>query len=141
MSGYLTTGINGVVRMPVIFAGLNATLMLGETAMRVLTAGLGVIGFNGKNKYVGSFLNKIPAMPTNVMRPFEKVGNKELAIAALASAVVATLGWEICNKVIGNTPEIYNNFSNWVGPIKLDAKWRHPLVNAATTYWSGSKRD
>ncbi len=128
VTNYLGTAVNGLVRMPVIFAGMQATLIAGEVAMRVIGTGLSFVGFSGNNRVAATISQKLPEVSFNVMRPFKDLTERQLGVSLVACTVIGTLGWEICNQLIDKAPDTYNKVNKWFSPLVLDSNWRNPVV-------------
>lgn len=125
----IASGINGLLRIPVVFAGISAGGLTLEGVYRVLTTAFGVIGITTKTAAVQKAADFIPHLAVNVLRPFGNMSNKEVAVSGSVCIAVTIVGWEIINKLSGGKPsDRYNKVAQWVTPITLNTDWRHPVV-------------
>lgn len=139
MANAVQTGLNmlqvGALRMPFLFANMNGALLVGEGAYRTVKATLNAFGFNGENQVTKYISDHTPALAVQVLRPYQNLTNKQLAISALACCIIGTLGSELVSYVFGKAPAIYNNVLSWMGNIRITND-HHPLVQMAINRWS-----
>lgn len=119
---------NSILRLPVMFAAANATMMIGEVARRGLV------------NIICQAMNMEPKVTTqesswrdkafDLFCPHHKTSLGELLVCGIASAVLGAIGWEFVNFGIGSLPPQYNQVGRYISPLVLDGNWRHPLIAA-----------
>lgn len=137
----IASGINGMIRIPMISAGLASASLTLEGAYRILTTAFSVIGVKADTAWVQKLNSYVPHLAVNVLRPFGNLSHKEVAVSATACILIGTAGWELANKLCGSASDRYNLVADHVSPVKVDTKWRQPFVRAVVDYFYPSKKE
>lgn len=137
MSSPIAYGINvlqvGAMRMPMLFASINGTLIIGELVLRTTQAALQWIGFSGDSDLARWFSKNTPDIVVAAMRPYRNHQNEQLITTAIACCVIGIVGNELVSVLFGKPPAIYNQILTYLGPIRVSGD-RHPAIAALIRY-------
>ncbi len=116
-SGVLGHAMTGLIRIPAFLAAVEAASRVGELGIRLLTATLGVIGFEGKSEnWVTKTANQLIHVDIRSHKAKDTLKLiKEIAVLTLL-AIVAT---ELVHFLGGQPPQIYNNVLAFLGPVRV----------------------
>lgn len=137
MSSPIANGITalgvGMIRLPMLFASMNGTLIMGELAFRVAKAALECIGFTGNSGIFLWIRTETPVFIVQSLRPYKERTTQDLLILGAASCVIGILGNAFVTFLFGKPTPLYNTVLTYLGPFRVVGD-RHPVVDALIRY-------
>ncbi len=131
-NGLLGTACTGLVRIPAFMANIVAVSMVAELSFRLLGEIKGyLVGQGQLDGYMNCLADKLKSFG---FRPYENRQdwtNQQLVIGAIAMGALAIFGTEFVNLVGGRTPDIYNIFLPFFGPMRIDPRSVYDTVPEA----------
>lgn len=129
MSSAIHSGLNVVLRMPVLYASMHGALLAGEIVTRIMLVALNCLDFSGDGGLAKWVSDRTSDWLLDMIRPYRRVTNEGLVIGVVVCCVIGTLGSELISNRFGNPPPIYNQVLSFLGPIRV-ANDRHPFLEA-----------